>query len=77
MCGHSAYDWNIMAVPRFSGGSRRMSRPSTRMRPACGVTNPAIDRNSVVLPQPDEPSSATSSPRATSSVTSDSTRVPS
>jgi hypothetical protein len=31
MCGHSAYDWNIIAVPRFSGGSGAMSRPSTRI----------------------------------------------
>ena len=23
MCGHSAYDWNIIAVLRFSGGSAR------------------------------------------------------
>ena len=35
MCGHSAYDWNIIAVPRFSGGSARMSRPSTRIAPDC------------------------------------------
>ncbi len=26
MCGHSAYDWNIIAVLRFSGGRRVMSR---------------------------------------------------
>ena len=33
MCGHSAYDWNIIAVARFSGGSRVMSSPATRIVP--------------------------------------------
>jgi hypothetical protein len=63
MCGHSAYDWNIIAVSRFSGGRPRMSRPSTRIAPASGVTKPAMERRRVVLPQPELPSSATSSPR--------------
>ena len=76
MCGHSAYDWNIIAVSRFSGGSRVMSLPATRMTPSSGITNPAIARSSVVLPQPELPSSAIISPRSTSRLTWSSTRVP-
>ena len=75
MCGHSAYDWNIIAVPRRSGGSPAMSRPSTRIAPDSGSTKPAIARSSVVLPQPELPSSAIISPRATSRLTWSSTRV--
>ncbi len=76
MCGHSAYDWNIIAVSRFSGGSRVMSSPSTRIVPSSAITKPAIERSSVVLPQPELPSSATISPLATSRLTRSSTRVP-
>src|SRR6185312_7312214 len=36
------------------------------MRPASGVSKPASRRRSVVLPQPEPPNSANSSPRATS-----------
>src|SRR5882757_284785 len=43
-----------------------MSSPSIRMRPLSGVSSPASRRSSVVLPQPDPPSSANSSPRAIS-----------
>ena len=52
-----------------------MSRPSTRIAPDSGMTKPAIERSSVVLPQPELPSSATISPRATSRLTRSSTRV--
>src|SRR6516165_3575514 len=45
--------------------------------PASGVSRPAMMRNSVVLPQPDGPSRTTVSPRATSSETGSSARVPS
>src|SRR6516225_11601528 len=37
------------------------------MRPELGCSNPAMRRNSVVLPQPDGPSSAKNSPLKTSS----------
>src|SRR5271163_2718496 len=40
------------------------------MRPLSGCSKPAISRNSVVLPQPDGPSSANSSPCSTDSDTS-------
>ncbi len=76
MCGHNAYDWNIIAVSRFSGGRCVMSTPFTRIVPSSGITNPAIDRSSVVLPQPELPSSAIISPRSTPRLTPSSTRTP-
>ncbi len=75
MCGHSAYDWNIIAAPRFSGGSASRSWPSTRIAPDSGTTKPAMARSSVVLPQPELPSNATSSPLPIARLTSSSTRV--
>src|SRR5260370_31021621 len=39
------------------------------MRPSSGTSKPAISRNSVVLPQPDGPSSAKNSPASTASDT--------
>jgi len=45
------------------------------IRPAVGVSNPATIRSVVVLPQPDGPSSATSSPDAASSVSSETART--
>src|SRR3974390_2387311 len=39
------------------------------IEPACGVSSPAIARNSVVLPLPDGPSSATTSPAGTATET--------
>src|SRR4030095_3732216 len=74
MCGHSAADWNIIAVLRFSGGSGAISLPSTRIEPDSGRMKPAIARNSVVFPQPELPRSAIISPRSTSRVTWSSTR---
>src|SRR5262249_34836792 len=47
-----------------------MARPSTRTLPAVGTMKPPIIRNSVVLPQPLGPSSATSSPASTARLTS-------
>src|SRR6516165_2112939 len=51
-----------MPMLRRSGGNAVTSRPSKRMRPESGSTNPAIERRVVVLPQPLGPSSDTSSP---------------
>jgi len=42
---------------------------ATRIRPDAMVSNPAIDRNKVVLPQPLGPSSDRNSPAATLSDT--------
>ena len=50
----------------------RQVRHVARRRPdraGLGVTKPAIERSTVVLPQPELPSSATSSPRSTSRLT--------
>jgi len=40
-------------------------RPSIVTVPPSGRSNPAISRRSVVFPQPDGPSNATTSPRST------------
>ena len=48
---------------------RRACRSSSIV-PASGASKPAIRRSSVVLPQPDGPSSATNSPRSTQSCAS-------
>ena len=55
-----------MLTGRRCGGTPVMSWPSIRMRPASGVSKPAIMRSRVVLPQPEPPSRANSSPRAIS-----------
>src|SRR5579862_830226 len=56
----------MMLTGRRCGGTPVMSSPSIRMRPASGVSSPASRRKSVVLPQPEPPSRANSSPRAIS-----------
>ncbi len=53
-----------------------MSFPLTLIVPESGITKPAIERSSVVLPQPLLPSSAIISPRSTSRLTRSSTRCP-
>src|SRR5437867_2447062 len=72
MFGQMAYDWKIIDMPRFSGGSEwpgaEMARPSSSMVPSVGSRKPAIIRKVVVLPQPEGPSSETNSPRASASV---------
>lgn len=47
---------------RFSGGMLTMLMPSNRIWPESGRSNPAIMRNSVVLPQPEGPSRVKNSP---------------
>ena len=56
-----------MFTGRRCGGTFAMSAPPIRMRPCCGVSNPAMRRINVVLPQPDGPSKAKNSPGAMSS----------
>src|SRR5437016_3662796 len=72
MFGQIAYDWKIIDMPRFSGGSEwpgaEIARPSSSMVPSVGSRKPAIIRSVVVLPQPEGPSSETNSPRASASV---------
>src|SRR3954470_5532012 len=50
-----------MPILRFSGGRPAMSTPSKAMRPASASAKPAMQRRVVVLPQPDGPSSDSSS----------------
>src|SRR5271165_2410309 len=52
------------------------SRPPMRIRPADGVSNPAIMRKTVVLPQPLGPKKAKSSPRSTARLKSSTTVGP-
>ena len=55
-----------MPMSRLAAGTDEMSLPSTRTDPVSAVSKPATMRRAVVLPQPDGPSSATSSPGAIS-----------
>src|ERR1043166_6278880 len=60
-----------MAMRRCSGGTTRpgadRQRSPTQISPDSGARKPATSRSVVVLPHPDGPSSATSSPGLTSS----------
>ena len=58
-----------MLTGRLLGGVSAMSSPSITISPAVGVSRPASIRSSVVLPQPDGPSSAKNSLRWMSSET--------
>ena len=53
-----------MPMSRLLVGTFVMSWPPTTTRPASASSSPASSRSAVVLPQPDGPSSATSSPGA-------------
>ena len=55
-----------MPTSRRYGGTRRISCPAISIEPSSWVTNPAIIRRVVVLPEPDGPSSVMNSPRRTS-----------
>ena len=55
-----------MPMSRRAAGTEEMSLPSTSTDPESAVSNPATMRSAVVLPQPDGPSKATSSPGAIS-----------
>src|SRR5262250_2618742 len=56
-----------MPMSRLAAGTGAMFLPSTVTVPLSAVSNPARIRSAVVLPQPEGPSSATSSPGAISS----------
>ena len=51
-----------MFTSRAYGGTRVTSLPASSMLPPSGRSNPAISRSSVVLPEPDGPSSVKNSP---------------
>ena len=74
MCGNSAWLWKTMPMFRRFTGTRVTSCPPISMRPASGITSPAIALSVVVLPQPDGPRSVTNCPAAISSVTSSTAR---
>src|SRR5450830_276691 len=61
-CGNSAYDWNIMLMGRWCGGTSTMLLPASAILPEVGVSKPASMRSRVDLPQPELPSSAKISP---------------
>lgn len=61
-----------MLFGRIRVGRSVMSRSSKRMPPGLGGVRPVMARSNVVLPQPEEPSSAMSSPERTSRLTSSS-----
>src|SRR6516225_3446024 len=65
-----------MLTGRRYGGIGAISSPSSRMRPSSGVSRPASRRSSVVLPQPEGPSSAKNSPAKISSDSSSTALTP-
>jgi hypothetical protein len=64
-----------MPMSRLAAATGAMSLPSTVTVPLSAVSNPARIRSAVVLPQPEGPSSATSSPGAMSSDSPSSART--
>ena len=71
--------WMTYPMPRrsFSGCSRVTSRPSSQIRPEVGSMSRLMSRSVVDFPPPEGPTSMTSSPRRTLSVTSSTATVPS
>src|SRR6185437_4883781 len=71
-----------MPISRSRGGTStpcsgaETTAPPMRIVPALGCSSPATQRNVVVLPQPDGPSSATISPAATVKLTSSTAGLP-
>src|SRR5882762_1522820 len=65
MWGNSAYSWNTVLTSRVRAGQEVTSTPPSRMVPAVGCSKPAIMRSTVVLPDPDGPRIANSSPSST------------
>ena len=77
MCGNSAYSWKTVLTSRLRAGSAVTSAPPSLIVPAVGCSNPAIIRSTVVLPEPDGPRIANSSPSPTArSAPSTATRSP-
>src|SRR5690606_35922912 len=67
--GNSARCWNTILTLRLLGGVATTDLPFSLMSPAVGVSNPAIMRMRVVLPQPEGPRMEKNSPGATLNVT--------
>ena len=64
-----------MPMSRLAAGMPDTSRPSTSTVPESAVSKPARIRSAVVLPHPDGPSRATSSPGATRRVSPSRARI--
>jgi hypothetical protein len=62
MCGNSEYAWKTMPMSRLLAGRWVTSCPPTITRPVSASSSPASSRRVVVFPQPEGPSSTTSSP---------------
>ena len=75
--GMSVGDWNTKAMRRPVASSWLTGRRQSRSRPSLGSSNPATIFSSVLLPQPEGPSSVTNSPSATVRSTGCSACVPS
>src|SRR5258708_9830953 len=65
----------MMPISRRYAGTFVTRWPSMAISPLSGIRNPPTRLSSVVLPQPDGPSSVISSPRRTSSETSSSAAI--
>ena len=66
--GNTRAAWKVRPRPRRAatwGGRPVMSRPSSAIRPRSGLTAPAMQLKSVVLPDPFGPMIPTSSPAPT------------
>jgi hypothetical protein len=53
MCGNTAYSWKNVLTSRWRAGNTVTSTPPSLFTPAVGCSNPAIIRNTVVLPEPE------------------------
>src|SRR3712207_6689201 len=76
-CGNSWPSWNISANPRRCVGSPVTSAPSNPTRPLRGRSSPATARSRVDLPQPEGPSTASTSPSGNRNETSSTALTPS
>jgi hypothetical protein len=68
--------WAMPRCARSAGGTASRSRPLYLISPASDVTVPEMALNSVLLPAPFGPTTATNWPRSTSSETSLNARKP-
>src|SRR5204862_8179296 len=64
---------SVLAIPRRTVPARRQTSP-TCTSPSSNISRPLMHRSSVLLPPPEGPITAATSPRATDIVTPSSTR---
>ena len=63
--GYTTGVWKTIATSRSRGASASTRRPSIQRLPAVSGSNPAINRKSVLLPEPDGPTITNSAPSST------------